>query len=109
VIRLLVDPLRVRIVELLADGPACVCHLVGDTGAKQPTGSHHLRALREAGLAVAEPHGRSTYYRLLPDALGATAAALADLAERARTNATAAALADLAERARTNATARQEC
>ncbi len=88
VIRLLVDPLRVRIVELLANGPACVCHLVDDTGAKQPTVSHHLRALREAGLVVAEPHGRFTYYRLLPDALDATAGALADLAARARANAT---------------------
>jgi ArsR family transcriptional regulator len=88
VIRLLVDPLRARIVELLADGPACVCHLVADTGAKQPTVSHHLRALKEAGLVVAEPHGRFTYYRLLPDALDATAVALADLAERARATAT---------------------
>jgi ArsR family transcriptional regulator len=89
VIRLLVDPLRARIVQLLAEGPACVCHLVADTEAKQPTVSHHLRVLREAGLVVAEPYGRFTYYRLLPDALDATATALADLAERARINASA--------------------
>jgi ArsR family transcriptional regulator, arsenate/arsenite/antimonite-responsive transcriptional repressor len=88
VIRLLVDPLRAQIVELLADGPACVCHLVADTGQKQPTVSHHLRALREAGLVVAEPQGRFTFYRLLPEALDATAAALADVARRARVNAT---------------------
>ncbi len=87
-IRLLVDPLRARIVELLADGPACVCHLVADTGQKQPTVSHHLRALREAGLVAAEPHGRFTYYRLLPEALDETAGALADLATRARASAT---------------------
>lgn len=87
-IRLLVDPLRARIVELLAEGPACVCHLVDDTGQKQPTVSHHLRALREAGLVVAEPHGRFTFYRLLPEALDVTAGALADLAARARANAT---------------------
>jgi ArsR family transcriptional regulator len=86
VIRLLADPLRAQIVELLADGPACVCHLVADTGAKQPTVSHHLRALREAGLVVAEPHWRFTYYRLLPEALDTIAATLADLAARARTN-----------------------
>jgi ArsR family transcriptional regulator len=84
---MLTDPLRARIIELLADGPACVCHLVGDTGAKQPTVSHHLRALREGRLVVAEPHGRFTYYRLLPHALEATATALADLATRARANA----------------------
>jgi ArsR family transcriptional regulator len=87
VIRLLGDPLRARIVELLADGPACVCHLVDDTGAKQPTVSHHLRALRESGLVVAEPHGRFTYYRLLPEAIETTVAQLADLATRARSNA----------------------
>jgi ArsR family transcriptional regulator len=87
VIKMLTDPLRARIIELLADGPACVCHLVDDTGAKQPTVSHHLRALREGGLVVAEPHGRFTYYRLLPDALDATATALADLAARARATA----------------------
>ena len=83
-IRLLGDPLRERIVEMLADGPACTCHLVADTGAKQPTVSHHLRALREAGLVVAEPRGRYTYYRLRPEAIEAAAAHLADLAARAR-------------------------
>jgi ArsR family transcriptional regulator len=83
VIRLLADPLRARIVELLADGPACVCHLVEDTRAKQPTVSHHLRALREARLVVAEPYGRFTYYRLLPDALRATGEQLTGLADRA--------------------------
>jgi ArsR family transcriptional regulator len=87
VIRLLSDPLRAQIIELLADGPACTCHLVEDTGAKQPTVSHHLRALREAGLVVAEPHGRFTYYRLVPDAIDAAATQLAALAARARANA----------------------
>jgi ArsR family transcriptional regulator, arsenate/arsenite/antimonite-responsive transcriptional repressor len=87
VIRLLVDPLRLRIVELLAEGSACVCHLVTATGAKQPTVSHHLRALREGGMVVAEPYGRFTYYRLLPEVLGATAVALAEFAERARATA----------------------
>jgi ArsR family transcriptional regulator len=87
VIKMLADPLRAQIIALLADGPACTCHLVDDTGAKQPTVSHHLRALREAGLVAAEPHGRFTYYRLLPDAIEAAAGQLAQLAERARTNA----------------------
>jgi ArsR family transcriptional regulator len=89
VVRLLADPLRARIVELLADGPACTCHLVDDTGAKQPTVSHHLKALREAGLIEAEPRGRYTYYRLLPDALDELAGRLTDLADRARATATA--------------------
>ncbi|WP_244409072.1 ArsR/SmtB family transcription factor [Stackebrandtia nassauensis] len=84
VIRLLGDPLRRHIVELLAQGPACTCHLVTDTGAKQPAVSHHLKALKEAGLVTSEPHGRYTYYRLLPDALDATAQGLTGLAESAR-------------------------
>jgi ArsR family transcriptional regulator len=84
---MLADPLRAQIIALLADGPACTCHLVEDTGAKQPTVSHHLRALREAGLVAAEPHGRFTYYRLLPEAIEAAAGQLAELAQRARTNA----------------------
>jgi ArsR family transcriptional regulator len=87
--RLLGDPLRARIVELLADGPACTCHLVEDTGAKQPNVSGHLRVLRNAGLVVAEPRGRFTYYRLVPDALRAAADDLAGLAARADANATA--------------------
>src|SRR6266545_7551367 len=87
VMRLLSDPLRARIVELLAAGPACTCHLVEDTGAKQPNVSGHLRILRDAGLVVAESHGRFTYYRLLPDALEAAASELAGLAEQARANA----------------------
>jgi ArsR family transcriptional regulator len=84
VIRLLGDPLRAQIITLLADGPACTCHLVADTGAKQPNISNHLRVLRDAGLVAAEPRGRFTYYRLLPDAIEAAAAHLTELAARAR-------------------------
>jgi ArsR family transcriptional regulator len=84
VVRLLADPLRARIVELLADGPASTSDLVAATGAKQPNVSGHLKLLREAGLVVTEPRGRFTYYRLMPDALQATAGRLADLAARAR-------------------------
>jgi ArsR family transcriptional regulator len=87
VVRLLADPLRAQIVELLSGGPACTCHLVDDTGAKQPTVSHHLKALREAGLVQAEPRGRYTYYRLLPDALEELAGQLTELAARARATA----------------------
>lgn len=87
VVRLLADPLRAQIVDLLAGGPACTCHLVTDTGAKQPTVSHHLRALREAGLVVTEPQGRYTYYRLVPEAIEAAADRLTVLADQARANA----------------------
>jgi len=87
VIRLLSDPLRARIVELLAEGPASTSDLVADTGAKQPNVSGHLKLLRESGLVTAESQGRFTYYRLVPDALEATAGQFADLAARARVNA----------------------
>ncbi|WP_083787138.1 metalloregulator ArsR/SmtB family transcription factor [Stackebrandtia nassauensis] len=87
VIRLLSDPLRRHIVELLAQGPACTCHLVTDTGAKQPAVSHHLKVLKEAGLVASEPHGRYTYYRLLPDALETTAHGLTALVQSARRSA----------------------
>lgn len=82
-IRLLADPLRARIVELLAGGALCTCHLVDETGAKQTNISNHLRQLRQAGIVATEPHGRFTYYRLRPDALRAAADHLAALAERA--------------------------
>jgi ArsR family transcriptional regulator len=47
----------------------CVCHLQEELGAKQTLVSHHLRALRDAGLVESEQAGRYTYYRLSPDAL----------------------------------------
>jgi ArsR family transcriptional regulator, arsenate/arsenite/antimonite-responsive transcriptional repressor len=83
-LRLLADPLRARIVQLLAAEQLCTCHLVELTGAKQTNISNHLRALREAGLVRAEPCGRFTYYRLDPDALAALCGALTALADAAR-------------------------
>lgn len=86
-VRVLADPTRAAIIEVLAAGPACTCHLVDDLGLAQSNVSNHLRALRQAGLVAREPHGRFTYYRLLPDALTAAATHLTALAEKARTNA----------------------
>jgi ArsR family transcriptional regulator, arsenate/arsenite/antimonite-responsive transcriptional repressor len=87
VLRLLSDPLRARVVEVLADGPASTSDLVAATGAKQPNVSGHLKLLREAGLVATESRGRFTYYRLRPETLETTADQLAGLAVRARTNA----------------------
>jgi ArsR family transcriptional regulator len=86
VIRLLADPLRARMVELLADGALCTCHLVDELDAKQPLVSHHLRVLREAGVVEREPRGRFTYYRLRSEALIAAADRLTVLAARAEAN-----------------------
>lgn len=82
-LRALADPLRVRIVRLLAGESLCTCHLVELTGARQTNVSNHLRVLREAGLVEAEPTGRFTYYRLRPEGLRALAGHLDGLAQRA--------------------------
>ncbi len=83
----LADPMRARIIELLAVEQLCVCHLVEATGAKQPNVSGHLRLLRQLGAVAAEPAGRFTYYRLRPEGLEAVSAHYAALAERARATA----------------------
>jgi ArsR family transcriptional regulator len=89
VLRLLADPLRARIVTLLAAEALCTCHLVEETGARQTNVSNHLRVLREAGLVDTEPCGRFTYYRLRPEPLRELAADITELAEAARTTRTA--------------------
>lgn len=81
--RALADPLRARIVQLLADEQLCTCHLVELTGATSSNLSNHLRVLRHVGAVEAEPAGRFTYYRLRPQALAALAEYYRDLAERA--------------------------
>lgn len=78
--RVLADPLRRQIVELLAREQLCNCHIVEETGARQTNVSNHLRILREAGLVETEPCGRFTYYRLRPDVLHALAAEVSALA-----------------------------
>ncbi|MBG6088732.1 ArsR family transcriptional regulator [Actinomadura viridis] len=83
-LRLLADPLRARIVSLLAGEALCTCHLVEETGARQTNISNHLRVLREAGLVETEPCGRFTYYRLCPEPLEALSEQLAGLARQAR-------------------------
>ncbi|MFB7511967.1 MULTISPECIES: ArsR/SmtB family transcription factor [unclassified Streptomyces] len=84
-IRVLADPLRLRIVTLLARETLCTTHLVEETGAKQTNLSNHLRVLREAGVVETEPCGRFTYYRLVPDVVARLAGQFAELAESART------------------------
>ncbi|MET9887376.1 metalloregulator ArsR/SmtB family transcription factor [Streptomyces sp. NPDC006430] len=83
-IRVLADPLRLRIVTLLAEETLCTTHLVEETGAKQTNLSNHLKVLREAGVVETEPCGRFTYYRLRPDTIEALAGQFAALARTAR-------------------------
>ncbi|MDP9070241.1 MAG: metalloregulator ArsR/SmtB family transcription factor [Actinomycetota bacterium] len=68
-LRALGEPLRWRIVELLADEELCVCHIVEELGVAQPLVSHHLRILRDAGLVDSDRYRYWTYYRLRPEAL----------------------------------------
>ena len=65
------DPARVTIVNRIAGaGEICTCQLTGPLGLSQPTVSHHLRVLRDAGLIeVARKRGTWTFYRLVPDAM----------------------------------------
>ena len=72
------DPARVRIVHLLAtsDEPVCVCELTEPLGLTQPTVSHHLKKLTDAGLLVSEQRGVWAYYSLDEDALGRLGALL---------------------------------
>ena len=74
----LADPARVSIVNRLSrEGECCVCTFTDDLSLSQPTVSHHLRVLREAGLVTATRRGTWAYYRLVPDALDGLRAALA--------------------------------
>jgi ArsR family transcriptional regulator len=66
------DPVRLRIVSLLAAAPggsACGCELESPLGLSQPTVSHHLRILREAGLVTGHREGRWVHYRVVPERL----------------------------------------
>jgi ArsR family transcriptional regulator, arsenate/arsenite/antimonite-responsive transcriptional repressor len=76
----LADPHRVRIVNLLATSPdpVCVCELTGPLGLSQPTVSHHLKKLVQAGLLEREQRGTWAWYSLNRAALGRLAA-VADL------------------------------
>ncbi|MFF8261472.1 ArsR/SmtB family transcription factor [Streptomyces virginiae] len=88
-IRVLADPLRLRIVTLLARETLCTTHLVEETGAKQTNLSNHMKVLREAGVVETEPCGRYIYYRLRPEVIEALAGQFADLAQIARATAEA--------------------
>ena len=86
--KVLADPLRLRIVALLSRETLCTSHLVVETGARQTNLSNHLRVLREAGVVDTEACGRFTYYRLRPEGLAWLAGQFAELAEAAHTTAT---------------------
>jgi ArsR family transcriptional regulator, arsenate/arsenite/antimonite-responsive transcriptional repressor len=65
----LADPTRVAIVNRLAVGECCVCDLNAAFDLSQPTISHHLKVLRDAGLVESSRSGTWAYYRLVPNAV----------------------------------------
>jgi ArsR family transcriptional regulator len=66
----LAEPARVRIVNFVArsDDPVCACHLIEPLGLSQPTVSHHLKRLVDAGLLDREQRGKWAYFTLTPEA-----------------------------------------
>jgi ArsR family transcriptional regulator len=69
--RALADPVRLQLVDVLRKhaGKVCVCELVPLFDLSQPTVSHHLKVLRDAGLVDSERRGLWAYYYVIPDAL----------------------------------------
>jgi len=73
------DPVRLRLLSLLAaadEGEVCACDLVEPAGKSQPTVSHHLKVLREAGLVTATKRGVNIWYAVVPEQLDALRGAL---------------------------------
>jgi ArsR family transcriptional regulator len=71
-LKVIADPARLRLLSLIRaqpTGEACVCHLTEPLGLSQPTVSHHLKVLLEAGLVEREQRGSWAYFRVVPETL----------------------------------------
>nr|WP_235529256.1 MULTISPECIES: metalloregulator ArsR/SmtB family transcription factor [unclassified Phycicoccus] len=80
------DPTRVRLVSLIAAAPgaeACICDLTEPVGLSQPTVSHHMKILADAGLVRREQRGRWAYFTVQREALDALARTLGEPATAA--------------------------
>jgi len=72
-LKALADPTRLRLVSIVAASEgeeACVCDLIEPVGLSQPTVSHHLKVLMDAGFLTRTKRGTWAYYKLVPGALG---------------------------------------
>ena len=79
ILKALADPTRLRLVSMVAaheGGEACVCDLTDPLGLTQPTISHHLKVLVDAGILTRDQRGKWAYYALVPRALDALSAVL---------------------------------
>ena len=77
--RALGDRHRVRLLSMIAAAPggeACICDLTAPVGLSQPTVSHHMKQLVEAGLVSRDQRGKWAYYRIVPQAMTALSSTL---------------------------------
>jgi ArsR family transcriptional regulator len=87
IFKALSDPARIRLLSLIAaadGGEACICDLTGPVALSQPTVSHHMKQLVDAGLVTREQRGKWAYYRVASDALQALAHAIEPGAQKPR-------------------------
>ena len=73
-LKVIADPARLRLLSLIQSQPsgeACVCHLTEPLGLTQPTVSHHLKVLLQAGFVEREQRGSWAFFRVLPEPLQA--------------------------------------
>lgn len=78
-LKVLADPARLRLISLVASsetGEACACDLIEPLGRSQPTVSHHLSVLVDAGFLLREKRGKWAWYRIVPERLEQLRAAL---------------------------------
>lgn len=78
-LKALAEPARLKLLSIIAtqqDAGACVCDLTGSVGLSQPTVSHHLKVLVEAGFLSRSKRGTWAYYRIVPGSLDAVASSL---------------------------------
>jgi len=79
VFKALGDPTRVRLLSLIGaseGGEACICDLIEPVGLTQPTVSHHMKLLVEAGLVTREQRGKWAYFAVVEDAMMAAASVI---------------------------------
>jgi len=78
-LKAIADPARLRLISMIAahqDSEACVCDLTEPLGLGQPTVSHHLKVLVDAGIVTRDKRGTWAYYKLVPGALDSLATLL---------------------------------
>lgn len=82
-LKVIADPTRLRLLSIVAahqDSEECICNLTDRVGLTQPTVSHHMKLLVDAGLLEREQRGKWAYYRLQPGALDTLAGLVSTIA-----------------------------